>query len=76
MVFTPKASRNIARGWHFCAYPGRPVLARRVAAEKTRQPCAMSHNAFGVVLVGKFSAYPAQPYCSVAFCSLRMESNS
>jgi hypothetical protein len=53
MVFTLKALRNIARGWRLCAYPGRSVLTPRVAAEKTRQPWAMSHNAFGVALVAK-----------------------
>ena len=60
MVLTPKALRNIARGWRLCAYPGRP-LAPRVAAEKTRQPWAISHNAFGVALVAKVGAYRASP---------------
>jgi hypothetical protein len=65
MILTPKALRNIARGWRLCAYPGRSVPTPRVAAEKTRQPWAMSHNAFGVALVAKVNAYGALPLAHV-----------
>ncbi len=56
LVFTPQALRNLAQGWHPSAYPGRAAVAPRVAAETTRQPRAMLHNAFGVALVWKVSA--------------------
>ena len=61
MVFTPKALRNIAWGCLPLATPGgyNGASPPRVAAEKTRQPWAMSHNAFGIALVSRIGAYQA-----------------
>ena len=49
-VLTPKVLHTIAWGCLLLATPGshRDASPPRVAAEKTRQPWAMVHNAFGV----------------------------
>ena len=79
LLLTPKAFRNTAQGWCLRAYPGRTAIAPGVAAEKTRQPRAMSHNAFGGALVLKAGAYglrAAGNGCALIFTALLLTAST